>query len=131
MGGERSMIEANHVTVNDGGMELGRLEIALAKLARQLSPGGIDRDTSIYVSVRPAERQNGVHHEGAASAASNSAWCSVTSASMISPRASPSSTCGSLYRVRWMRWSLTRPCGKLYVRMRAERAPLSTCPRRS
>src|SRR6266436_3383520 len=102
MGGERRMIEAQHVTDNDAGIELGRIEIALAKLARQLSPGGIDRDTSIYVSVRPAERQNGVHHEGAASAASNSAWCSVT-----------------------------RPCGKLYVRMRSERSPVPTCPRRS
>ena len=35
-------------------------------------------------------------HCAAPSAASSSAWCSVTSASMISPSASPSITCGSL-----------------------------------
>ena len=28
----------------------------------------------------------------------------------------------NLYSVRLMRWSVTRPCGKLYVRMRSERA---------
>ena len=49
-----------------------------------------------WVMLRPGGRPCGPRHDGAPSAASNSAWCSVTSASMISPSASPSITCGSL-----------------------------------
>ena len=52
------------------------------------------------------------HCSESASAASCSAWCSVASAPTISSR-SPSMIESILYSVRLMRWSVTRPCGKL------------------
>ena len=42
MGGERRTVEAQHVTDNDAGIEPGRIKTAQAKLARQLSLGGVD-----------------------------------------------------------------------------------------
>src|SRR6185437_6167809 len=51
-------------------------------------------------------------HEAACWARS-SAWRSAVSASMISSSPSPSMILSSEYRVRFTRWSVTRPCGKL------------------
>ncbi len=39
--------------------------------------------------------------------------------------------CPILYSVRLIRWSVTRPCGKLYVRIRSDRSPLPMSDRRS
>src|SRR5690606_5131468 len=55
------------------------------------------------------------------SARSCSARASITGWS------SPSSTWFSWCQVIPMRWSVTRPCGKLYVRMRSLRSPVPTC----
>ncbi len=61
------------------------------------------------------EGPDGRHQALASSfiAASWLAWSSATSASINSSSAVPSSTSSSLCRVRPMRWSVTRPCGKL------------------
>src|SRR6266511_929682 len=95
LGGKRRVIEAEHVADDDARIELGRLEVLLAKRARQLPPRGGDRVARGCVGCRVGEWQAGTCHD-VPSAASNSAWCSVTKASMISPSASPSITCGSL-----------------------------------
>src|SRR6185437_10177868 len=55
------------------------------------------------------EVRRAVHHS---SAASSSAWCSCCKASSNSSSA-PSMICWSLYSVRLIRWSVTRPWGKL------------------
>ena len=86
--GEAGVIEAERVGEQQPRVELRRVEAAAAKLERQLAP---------RVGHRGTRRETGRHGGHAApSAASSAAWCSVTSASMISPSASPSITCGSL-----------------------------------
>src|SRR6266851_1937122 len=57
-----------------------------------------------------------------ANAANCSVWCSASSA-CVSWERSPSMMSLILYSVRPIRWSVTLPCGKLYVRMRSERSP--------
>src|SRR5262249_620594 len=64
MGRERRTIEAQRVTEDDAGIEPGRIETTLAKLARQLALGGVDRATGVYVSVRHGEPQNGGSSRG-------------------------------------------------------------------
>src|SRR5262249_20820466 len=95
LGGQRRVIEAEHVADDDARIELGRLDTLLANLPRQLPPRGADRMARECVGCRVGEWQAGICHD-VPSADSNSAWCSVTNASMISPSASPSITCGSL-----------------------------------
>src|SRR6266566_44295 len=90
LGGKRRVVEPKRVADDDARIELGRVETTAAKLARQPPPRGVDRAANEWVMLRPGERPRGPRHDGAPSAASNSAWCSVTSASMISPSASPS-----------------------------------------
>ena len=51
------------------------------------------------------------------------AWSAAMHASIISWM-SPFMTLSSLYSVSPMRWSVTRPCGKLYVRIFSERSPV-------
>src|SRR6185437_1765858 len=70
-------------------------------------------------------------HPSSSIAERRSAWSCATSASTMSPRSSPETMRSSLYSVRLMRWSVTRPCGKLYVRMRSERSPEPTIDLRS
>src|SRR4051794_4142430 len=55
------------------------------------------------------------HTAASTSVRSRSAWSVVISASINASR-SPSSTPGMLWTVSPMRWSVTRSCGKLYVR---------------
>ena len=55
------------------------------------------------------DRACDAHHS---SAASSSAWCSRASVSITSSR-SPSMMLSRRYRVRSIRWSVRRPCGKL------------------
>jgi hypothetical protein len=88
------VIEAEHVADDDARVEFGRVETMLAKPARELPPGGADRVARECVGSRAGQCPGTCHD--VPSAASNSAWCSVTNASMISPSASPSITCGSL-----------------------------------
>src|SRR4051812_28208926 len=59
---------------------------------------------------RGADRIVSGHASMVASLAARSA---AVSASMISSSASPDMILSILYRVRLMRWSVTRPCGKL------------------
>src|SRR5690606_23116294 len=56
--------------------------------------------------------------------------CSASLASLsalISSSRSPFSTSCSRCSVSPIRWSVTRPCGKLYVRIFADRSPVPTC----
>src|SRR5262249_31381059 len=55
MGRERRTIEAQRVTEDDAGIEPGHIKTTLAKLARQLALGGVDRATGVYVSVHHGE----------------------------------------------------------------------------
>ena len=61
------------------------------------------------VRQQPGDRRG---HAVSASAASCSAWCSAARRSDSSSR-SPSMMASIRYSVRLMRWSVTRPCGKL------------------
>src|SRR5262249_55206594 len=97
LGRERGVVEPKGMADDDARIELGRIEAPPAKLARQPPPRGVDRAAREWVTLRPSGRPRGPRHDGAPSAASNSAWCSVTRASVISPRASPSLTCGTWY----------------------------------
>src|SRR5712691_7182293 len=63
-----------------------------------------------------------LRQRSSANAASCSVWCSASSA-CVSWERSPSMISLILYSVRPIRWSVTLPCGKLYVRMRSERSP--------
>src|SRR5262249_5938869 len=94
LGRECRVVEPKGMADDDARIELGRVETALTKFERQPPPRGANRVPCEWVMPRAGERPP--RHDGAPSAASNSAWCSVTSASMISPSASPSITCGSL-----------------------------------
>src|SRR5262249_47072481 len=96
LGSERRVVEPKRMADDHARIELGRVETMLAKLARQPPTRGVDRAAREWVMSRPAGGPREPRHDGAPSAASSSAWCSVTSASMISPSASPSITCGSL-----------------------------------
>ena len=60
----------------------------------------------------PGDQRQGGGRGNQLSAASRAAWSSAISASMISS-ISPSITRSILCKVRLMRWSVTRPCGKL------------------
>src|SRR5262249_39535284 len=96
LGPERGVVQPKGQAGQEGRIEPGPIEAPLAKLVRQAPPRGVDRAAREWVTLRPHGHPRGPRHDGAPSAASNSAWCSVTSASMISPSASPSITCGSL-----------------------------------
>ena len=82
-------------------------------LARAFDGGGAQ--VLAGAAEEEADGAGGVGAGGGAqswSAASRAASSSWVSASMISSK-SPSITCSILCRVRPMRWSVTRPCGKL------------------
>src|ERR671916_916256 len=66
----------------------------------------------------------------AASAASLSALSLAARACVNSSR-SPPRVASRLWEVTPTRWSVIRPCGKLYVRTFAERSPVPTCACRS
>src|SRR4051812_10596937 len=87
-------------------------------------PRGLGEQQAGLPSINAARAQGLLEGQAAssASAESCSAWCSAASASSSSS-SSPSMMRSILYSVRLMRWSVTRPCGKLYVRMRCERSP--------
>src|SRR5262249_21050383 len=59
LGGERRVVEAKRVADDDARIELGRVETALAKLARQPPSRGVDRVTDEWVMLRPGERPRG------------------------------------------------------------------------
>ena len=94
--GERRMIEAKRVADQDTGVEFGRVEARGAKFCRQRTPR---RGNSARIrAVGFCKTSGGIDdwHQFTSSAASSAAWFSATSASMISPSASPSRICGSL-----------------------------------
>ena len=61
--------------------------------------------------------------------ASNWAWCCIFKASIISS-IFPSIIEGKLLQLCLIRWSVTRSCGKLYVRIFSERSPVPIWPKR-
>src|SRR5438067_12018208 len=75
----------------------------------------------------PESRPDGLTHPSTAcsfavrSASDNASTTSSNFPAIIS---------SSLYRVSWMRWSVRRLWGKLYVRIRSLRSPLPICARR-
>src|SRR6185436_15571553 len=64
------------------------------------------------IDARPCNRLQNLQAVFSESCASCSAWCSAASAATMSS-SSPSMMRSILYKVRLMRWSVTRPCGKL------------------
>src|SRR2546423_895563 len=86
--------------------------------------GGVGKKQARFAGVDAARAQDFGDAQAASSASceSCSVWCSAERAA-ISSSSSPSTIRSILYRVRLMRWSVTLPCGKLYVRMRSERSP--------
>src|ERR1051326_5555742 len=77
--------------------------------------------------VAPAHRRKA--YRASTASRSFSAWKCEISGSMITSRL-PFMTSGRLCTVRPMRWSVTRSCGKLYVRIFSERSPLPIMPLR-
>src|SRR5262249_42316572 len=84
---ERRVLEAERMAYEHARGELRPVEATLAELPRQLPADRLDRRRSLDL---------GGDRHAAPSAANSSACRSVTSASMISPSASPSITCGNL-----------------------------------
>ncbi len=83
------MVEPEHMADEQARIEIGAVDSARAKPCRKGPPHRCDAQVS--------RRAAGDGHARAPSAsASSEAWCSVTSASMISSSASPSITWGSL-----------------------------------
>ena len=86
------MIEPECVTEQNARVEVWRVETSIAKSLGErparLGDGNRGRETADHAE---------------SSAASSAAWLSVTSASTISPSASPSITCGSLWSVKLIR----------------------------
>src|SRR5262249_52824327 len=90
--GEVCVVEPERVADEEARIELRRVESCFPERGRK----------------RPARTRDGdnrteIDPHAESSAASRAAWLSVTSASTISPSASPSITCGSLCSVRLMR----------------------------
>src|SRR5262249_23205814 len=75
------------------------------------------------------DRVGAALHLASTASRSFSAWKLAISGSM-SPSRDPSMIDGRLCTVRPMRWSVTRSCGKLYVRIFSERSPLPIMPLR-
>ena len=83
------MVEPQRVADQQARVEVGAVDPAGAKPCGQVAPHRGDAQ-----AARCGERAG--HARTPSASASSEAWCSVTSASMISSSASPSITWGSL-----------------------------------
>ena len=95
---EPGMIQPERMADQYARIEFGRVEAGDARNAWQ-ARGAFVRPMRRDPSRNRDGRRCAVgdcHHAAGSSAASSAAWCSATSASMISPSASPSMICGSL-----------------------------------
>ncbi len=80
-------VEVQRVREQNAGVGIGVLDAVDAEVLRHQPQRLGDRGAGLQPRNEPHR---------APSAASNSAWCCVTSASITSPSASPSMTCGNL-----------------------------------
>ena len=91
---QAGMIEPERMADQEAGVEIGRVDAA--PRSRRATSRRMSRCDAPRSAGRAASRTRGSVWRAPSCAASSEAWCSVTSASMISSSASPSITWGSL-----------------------------------
>src|SRR5690606_20539305 len=104
-------LRRRHLVFRPGKQETARLAEQVAQQDFHIDAGAVGRLAQLRHAFLQ-QRRDGGHQCASDNCDSWSAWYSDCSAVSTSSR-SPSTMASSLYKVRLMRWSVRRPCGKL------------------